>query len=153
MKQIKLTKDKIAIVDDEDYKYLMQWEWYAFKTGNHWYAARSNNPGIVLMHREIVKTPEGLMTDHINHNGLDNRRENLRICTNQQNQWNQKLKGMSSYKGVVWNKNAKKWYARIKKFGKIIHIGTFLDEEEAARAYDGKAKELFGKFANLNFKN
>ena len=94
-----------------------------------------------------------MMIDHINHNGLDNRRENLRICTNAENNRHRRKpkNNTSGYKGVCWDKSKKKWRARIEKDNKNIHIGYYNILEEAARAYDAKAKELFGKYAQLNF--
>ena len=100
-----------------------------------------------------MNPPKGMVIDHINHNGLDNRRENLRICTNAENQRNRgkQKNNTSGYKGVDWRKDHKKWRARINKDNKTIHIGYYNIIEEAARAYDAKAKELHGKYAQLNF--
>lgn len=105
------------------------------------------------MHREIMDVPKHLVCDHINHNGLDNRKNNLRTCTRQQNTHNQKprKKGTSKYKGVDWNKRQKKWRARIYYRGKCHYLGYFNNEIDAALTYDKKAKELFGEFACLNF--
>ena len=91
--------------------------------------------------------------DHINGNPLDNRKSNLRICTNAENQRNKGVykNNKSGYKGVHWFKRDKKWQAQIKHNNKSIHIGLYEDKEEAARAYDKKAKELHGNFKNLNF--
>ena len=91
--------------------------------------------------------------DHINGNPLDNRKSNLRICTNAENQRNRGVNknNTSGYKGVCWAKQNKKWKARIKHNGKLIHLGYYKDKEEAARAYDKKAKELHGEYAYLNF--
>ncbi len=107
------------------------------------------------MHREILKCPKEMVIDHINHNGLDNRRVNLRMVTAQQNSWNVKKprgKFSSKYKGVSFDKRSKKWTAAIFYKGKRIYIGQFDDEETAGRAYDLKAKELFKEYACLNFK-
>jgi hypothetical protein len=102
------------------------------------------------MHRVILNAPKGLMVDHINHDTLDNRKENLRIVTNQQNTFNQKLKNHSSkYKGVTWNSNSEKWCARI-RHNKPIYLGLFKDEKEAGMAYNEGAKKYFGEFALLN---
>lgn len=94
----------------------------------------------------------GVIVDHANHNTLDNRRSNLRICTYQENNMNaQKRQNTSSqYKGVRWNQKNRRWYAGIKFNKKDIHLGTFKDEIEAARAYNASALMLFGPFAVLN---
>jgi hypothetical protein len=153
MKTIQLTQGKVALVDDDMYDYLSQRNWYAEFNVNHYYAACKVSRKVVRMHRIIVNAPEGMVIDHINGNSLDNRRENLRVCTHAQNIHNQKMnaKNTSGYKGVVWNKVYKKWYARIKINRKFKHIGVFDDAEEAAHAYDEKAIELFGEFARTNF--
>jgi len=105
------------------------------------------------MHRVIMRAPKGVMCDHRNYNGLDNRKSNLRLCTSAQNQYNKRpKKGCASrYKGVVLRKDCKRWRARIGFKRKRIHIGDFDDQMDAAMAYDDKAVELFGEFAYLNF--
>ncbi len=105
------------------------------------------------MHREILNTPDGFVTDHINGNGLDNREANLRVCTREQNKQNsvKRTKTSSKFKGVDWYKPYKKWRVRITFEKKPMHIGLYDDEVKAAQAYDQKAIELFGEFANLNF--
>jgi hypothetical protein len=91
-------------------------------------------------------------TDHINHDKLDNRRINLRSCTNQQNHMNKSSNkdSTSKYLGVSWHKNANKWQSSIRFNGKQIHLGIFNNEQDAAKAYNLKAIELFGEFSNLN---
>ena len=160
-RKIGLTKGEYAIVDAADYEELSKYKWHVAGNGKMLYAqrmARSKCPGQrqykVKMHRQIMNVPEGLFVDHINHNGLDNRRSNLRIVTKMQNNWNKrKLKtGCSSkYKGVSFFKRSGKWQARIVHNGKNIFIGQYDDEESAARAYDEKAKKLFGEYAATNF--
>jgi hypothetical protein len=107
------------------------------------------------MHREVLKAPKGALVDHINHNGLDNRRANLRFVTAGQNCWNaRKKRGCSSkYKGVYFQKRSRRWLANIIYRGERIFLGCFDDEQSAARAYDEKAKQLFGQYATLNFQN
>jgi hypothetical protein len=101
----------------------------------------------------IMNTPPHLVCDHINHDGLDNRRAYLRNCTIKQNNANSRSakNASSKYKGVSWNKTRKKWAAYIKKDYKQLYLGLFENETEAAKVYDKMAKKLFGKFAQLNF--
>lgn len=158
-KQIPLTQGKFAIVDDKNYEWLNQWKWHAAKRGCTFYAERVTSRRLgkqksISMHREILNVSKGQEADHINHNGLDNRELNLRIVTRTQNMQNRRLltRGTSPYKGVCWNKRARKWYGCIQSNGKWIYLGTYDNEIEAAKTYDRKAKELFGEFAQTNFK-
>jgi len=158
MKRIKLTKGQFAIVDDSDFERLNKHKWLALKNRNTWYAVRHTyRNGIrvtIGMHREIMGIEPGdpRLVDHKNHNGLNNWRENLRICTNSQNHQNEnpRRNGSSVFRGVYWNKAAKKWRAQIRLDGHARYLGSFHSETEAARAYDQKAKELFGEFACVN---
>ena len=161
-KLIPLTQDKFAIVDPEDYEQLREYKWYAKKGGNTYYAARGVRIfkdgefiGVrqILMHRVITNAPAGLMVDHINHNGLDNRRSNLRLCTRAQNAQNSRSRQGSSskYKGVFLEKTSNRYLAHIRHNGKRTKIGRFKNEVDAAKAYDKKAREFFGEFAYLNF--
>lgn len=152
MREIELTQGKVAIVDDDDFEWLNQWKW-RFDI----YAVRELRGKPLYMHRIILQTPIGMQTDHINGDKLDNRRENLRICSASQNKQNEGIRSnnTSGYKGahyVSTNNRIKKWCATIWINNKSIFLGFFLTAEEAARAYDKKAIELFGDFANLNFK-
>jgi len=152
-KLIPLTQGKFAFVDAEDYIWLSQHKWCAVKSRETFYACRCKDGKSVSMHREIMGAPKGVMCDHRNHNGLDNRQGNLRLCTNAQNQYNKRpKKGCASrYKGVTLRRHCKRWRAKIGFKGKRIHLGDFEDEIKAALAYDDKAIELFGEFACLNF--
>ena len=157
-KWIPLTQGKFAIVDEKNYEMLSKHKWYANYNQGKWYAQREiiNEEGkriTVRMHRAIMNCPDEKQIDHRNHNGLDNRESNLRICTNTENQHNQQLRkgGSSKYKGVSWKKDIKKWTAHIKKDGVLINLGKFDDEIKAAEIYDIKAKELYGEFACFNF--
>ncbi len=159
VKQIPLTQGKFALVDDEDFSRLNQHKWCVAKSGRNGFRAvrgiRKDKRNVTAyMHRVIMDAPKHLDVDHINHNPLDNRKCNLRTCTKSQNQHNQQLRksGSSQFKGVVWDKCKNKWAAIIKLKTKQISIGRFNSEIEAAKAYDEKAKELFGEFACLNFK-
>lgn len=110
------------------------------------------------MHRFIIerklkhKIPKGMECDHKNGNGLDNRRNNLRLATPSQNRINSNKKiGISGYRGVRWDKHRKRWRADIQFEGRKISLGRSLLKEECAKLYDKKAKELYGKFAFINF--
>lgn len=151
-KEIQLSKGFVALVDDEDYEFLMQWNWYI--SGDRRYAVRSNGHGyLLMMHNAIQERKQGFMTDHINGNGLDNRRSNLRYATPRQNGYNAKKRPncTSQYRGVSWNKEMKLWYARVGVDGKQTVIGKFTNELEAARAFDAAARIHHGEFARLNF--
>jgi RimJ/RimL family protein N-acetyltransferase len=156
---IPLTQGKVALVDDEDYERVMAaGPWHATQMSNTYYAFHStydehHRRGSLLMHRLLTDAPPGQGVDHINGNGLDNRRTNLRLATKAQNGINRPLppngSPSSQYKGVAWFKRDQCWRARIGK--NSLHIGYYSSEEEAARAYDEKAKEIYGDFAWLNF--
>jgi hypothetical protein len=156
-KRIKLTQGLYALVDDEDYERINKYKWYANKIRYTYYAVSANYGkeynGSTLMHRAILGDPAGIPIDHINHNGLDNRRENIRTCSGSQNNMNSRksINRTSKYKGVSWCKSSIRWQVDIGIMGKGIYLGHFNNEIEAAHAYDTKAKELFGEFANTNF--
>lgn len=157
-KEIPLTQGKVVLVDIEDYNYLMQWKWCADKANEYglFYASRKilkeNKQTTLRMHIEIMKPSKGKEVDHINGNGLDNRRSNLRICTRSQNMMNSShhRDNASGYKGVHWYKQTKKWQARIMKDYKQKHLGYFNTKQEAAIAYNETAKQYHGEFAKLN---
>jgi len=150
---IPLTKGKFAIVDADDYDWLNRHKWCISKKRYSFYACRQTHAEKIFMHRVITNAPKGMLVDHIDGNGLNNRRSNLRICTIAQNNRNSRpwRRSYSKYKGVSWCQAAGKWRARIRPNHKQIHLGCFDTQIEAARAYDKKAKELFGEFAYLNF--
>lgn len=148
MKRIVLTQGKVALVDDEDYEKLNQSKWYAQNERGIFYALR-HNPGdnaIIRMHREILSLTkgDGKITDHINGDGLDNRKENLRLVTPAQNIMNSKIRKDSTtgYKGVHLVNG---------RYQASIRLGTFDTPEEAARTYDKAAEIFFGRYARLNF--
>jgi hypothetical protein len=160
MKEIKLTRGKVALVDDEDYDYLNQWKWHALAHhGGGWYVSRhfrdKDGKKSIRMHRLIMNTPEGMEVDHIDHNGLNNQKSNLRNCTNSQNHMNRfPYKGHTSiYKGVYYKTANKKYVAKIKINQVVIWGGYFKSEIDAAHAYDKLATKYFGEFAVLNFKD
>jgi len=106
------------------------------------------------MHREIINPPECLVVDHKDYNGLNNTKNNLRVCTRAQNAHHSRPyrnKLYSNYKGVTFDKRCHKWYAGIVHSSKKIYLGSFDDKLEAAVAYDRKAEQLFGEFVYLNF--
>ncbi|MGB7582666.1 MAG: AP2 domain-containing protein [Sedimentisphaerales bacterium] len=158
---IPLTKGLRAIVSPEDYDRLAACNWCASKCRHTIYAQRTarttsgpKRQHNVRMHREVLGITDDRFVDHQNHNGLDNRRSNLRITTPAQNGWNRNKTASSCssrFKGVCWSRKMVKWHAQIKENGRQTTIGYFDDEESAARAYDAKAKELYGQYAALNF--
>ena len=156
MKKIKLTQGKVAIVDDEDFEGLNQVKWYADRNRNTWYAVRNfrradGGRTLELMHRRILNAPIGKMVDHHNGDGLDDRRENLRLCTTSVNRQNQHtICGTSKYQGVTWDKRNKKWRAEIRINKKKIHIGRYKSEGLAAVAYNIAALRFIGIDAKLN---
>lgn len=175
MKEIRLTKGLFALVDDEDYEWLSQYNWHVSPTTNTVYAKRNlkiteiNNPLIksayVMMHQQIM-IKHGLMNgkpfvDHKDHNGLNNQKSNLRPCTRLQNSWNKtpQINGKSAYLGVRIRKGKEgndlpideypfQAFITVKK--KKIDLGVYVTEEEAAKAYNVAAKRYFKNFANLN---
>jgi len=160
MKMIFLTQGKVAIVDDADYDSLNQYKWYADGKRGYFYAVRNSitvegKKHIILMHRQILGLKRGDLRqgDHKDHDTLNNQRSNIRICSCQQNSRNQKilLNTSSRFKGVSWNKNAKKWSASLKINGKKKHLGYWNIEEVAALRHDMVAIREHGEFAYLNF--
>ena len=151
--EIPLTQSKHAIIDEADYELISKYSWYAIKKCNNWYAqtyVSGKCSKMMYMHRLLCGDRcNGRQVDHKNHNGLDNRRVNIRICGPRENQCNQiPRKGQSKYKGV--GKHCGKWRARIMNKGEEIYIGHFETEEEAALAYNNAALKYFGEFACLN---
>lgn len=155
MREIQLTKGKVAVVDDGDYEALAGYPWQAIFV-KKWYARRQEyRDGKVVrvyMHRQIAGTPKGLQTDHIDGDTLNNRRANLRIVTPAQNSMNRaKTSGakISPYKGVF--RHNKKWRAEIRIAGAKYRSVVFDRPEDAALAYDNLARKHHGEFARLNF--
>ena len=149
MKEIKLTKGKIALVDDDMFDLLSKHKWHALSSK---YASFEIGGEIVRMHRLVINAKECEFVDHIDGNTFNNQRNNLRIATKSQNAMNMKnVRHTSQFKGVCWHKLAKKWMAQIKCNYKRIYLGIFKEERDAAIAYDKAAIEHFGEFARLNF--
>ncbi len=155
MKEIDLTKGKIALVDDEDFEYLNQWKWHVNHNG---YAIRQlskkESPNIrqrLFMHHAILPRND-LVIDHIDGNKVNNQKSNLRYASVLNNTRNQTIRKDSScgYKGVYFSLQKNKWHARIKTSTKRLHLGFFDSSKEAAKAYNQAAIKYFGQFANLN---
>lgn len=160
MKQIQLTKGLFAIIDDEDFELISKYKWIAVKGRNTFYTQAKitvSGKRITLnMHRLITGAIKGEFVDHIDGNGLNNIKKNIRRCNRSQNGANQKGRGVSNYRGVSFrnrirnNKQYSHWIASIQINGKLKHIGEFKSEKEAALAYNEKAKEVHGEFAFIN---
>jgi hypothetical protein len=145
MMKIYLTRNLFALVDNEDFDYLNKFKWHAHKNGNTSYArtpildhTKKGGQAILNMHRIIMNCPDNMQIDHINHNGLDNRKENLRIVTKRENHWNRV--DQSLYIGVI--KSHKKFCAMIRVNNKRIYLGIYLTPEEAHNAYMNYASTL-----------
>lgn len=161
MKEIQLTKGRVALVDDEDYDYLNQWRWHSRYDKGKFYVERMQTIGYkkrvgIKIHRLIMNCPPELQVDHRDGNPLNNQKSNLRICTNTQNQYNRDGFGESPFKGVYFKKTKYKnkvhvaIVAQITIEGKVTHLGYFKTEKEAALAYNKMATLSFGEFARLN---
>jgi len=155
VKQIPLTRGFVALVDDEDFAELSQFKWHYHRG----YAERATSAAggkerrIEQMHRRIMGLPYGdpRQIDHVDHDGLDNRHCNLRRCSHVENdRYRVKVRGSSRYKGVIWQESHRKWRTRITYLRRVIHLGYFASEYDAACAYDAAAEWLFGDFALAN---
>lgn len=156
--EIQLTRGMVAIIDAADLEVVSGYKWYSHWSRRKFYAATDARFGarkcgrrIIYMHRLIMGLPDSRVhTDHIDGDGLNNRRSNLRLCTIGENNQNQGIlaRNTSGYKGVSWNTSTKKWLAQISCDGKNRYIGVFSSKEEAHAAYCGAASKLHGEFAN-----
>jgi hypothetical protein len=139
---------KYAIVSSEDAELVKQHSWYVTRYG---YVVCNNPaaPGGITLHRLVMNAQKGEVVDHINHNRLDNRRTNLRICTQQENNKNNRPRTERKCKGA--RPVGRRWKAEIYLSGKSQALGYYATEEEAGRAYDAAARYYFGQFAYCNF--
>lgn len=164
MKEIKLTRGLVALVDDEDFDSLSQYKWYANKGKKTGYYARRIDTSkckrtLVSMHRLVMNVQTSdYVVDHKNHNTLDNQKSNLRICTSSQNMCNRtsakgsssKYLGVSKTTTVRGDKTYYYWKAEIRTKRKYLYLGLFKNETDAAKAYNDAAKKHYGEYANLN---
>lgn len=156
--QIALTQGQVATIDAEDFEMISQYKWCANKRKHRWYAvgyvrgSSKTKAKLVYMHRLIAKAETGYDVDHIDGNGLNNTKSNLRSATRSQNMQNERnLRGGTSiYKGVYFNAKRNRWIVEMKIETKKKHIGQFKTELEAARAYNLNALKHYGEFARLN---
>jgi hypothetical protein len=151
VKRIPLGQGMYASVDAADYEWLSRYHWTLFSGG---YAARRNENGKwILMHREIMQPPEGMVVDHLDRNKANNCRVNLHVCTPAENQHNRakRLGTSSQFRGVSYIRRFGKYRAGFQFNGRPMFLGYFDDEVEAARAYDHRAVEYCGPFARVNF--
>lgn len=162
MKKIPLTQGKFALVDDEDYERLSFFQWFAFKPKNSetnlYYARRNTEFGeprkCVHMHRAVLGISElDMDIDHIDNNGLNNQKYNLRYTTQAGNSANIKMRrtNKSGFKGVCWSNKSKRWACSITTQGKQLWLGYYDTPEEAARVFDRAALKYHGEFARPNF--
>lgn len=160
MKTIALTQGFEVKVDDEDYPMLSQHKWYAARHGGLTYAQREikredGSRTTLMLHQVLLPPKVGFISDHEDGDGLNCQKYNLRYATKLQNGSNKKApnrKKTSQFKGVCWAPDREKWRAMVRVNWKLIQLGGFACEEDAARAYDAAAKKFFGDFACLNFK-
>jgi len=155
MKQILTKSGKVVLVDDEDYAMLSQYTWWiSIRKSNIYVYTNSPETGKhVYMHRLVMgATGRYNCVDHIDGDGLNNQKHNLRLSTISQNCKNRKIfpGGTSKYKGVSWNKANRKWFAQIRNHYTKMYIGYFDDEKEAALAYNQAALKYHGEFATIN---
>ncbi len=152
--ELPLSQGLVAIIDEQDYPILSQYRWCAAKCRHTFVACRGTwrdgRTKKVYLHRLIMNAPQNSLVDHINGDGLDNRRCNLRICTKKENNRNRtRMQSLntSGFRGAFWEHGCKKWRAQISVNNKNHHIGVFHSKHEAASAYQQAAKRLYGIFA------
>jgi hypothetical protein len=156
MALVELTQGKVAVIDTADISLIREYKWSAhhnFRRAHVWYAITQVRCQTVSMHRLILNAPSDLKVDHKDGDGLNNRRSNIRLVTDAQNCFNRTLRrdNQSGFKGVSFHARTGKWNTRIQRNGRQQSLGLFDSPEDAARAYDSAALELFGEFARPNF--
>lgn len=157
VREIPLTRGQVALVDDEDFERLNQFKWHVDPARDHTFYACRETPRPdsvkVYMHREILQVEPTSQVDHVDLNGLNNLRSNLRPATIAQNNRNVGLlkNNTSGFKGVSWETRSKRWKAAIAVDRRKKYLGLFRSPEDAAQAYDAAARTLFGEFARFNF--
>lgn len=155
MKTIQLTQGQFALVDESDYEPLSVHKWCAAKSGDIYYAMRTilvmGKCKTIFMHRAICPPTEGMIVDHINRNGLDNRRQNLRICTVAQNGWNKigKKNSATGIKGVNWIAKRKRWQVQVQSNGVKRPLRRFLKLEDAIAHHKAESVLVHGEFARI----
>jgi hypothetical protein len=158
MKKISLSKGLEVLVDNKDFKGLSKFSWHSQKNKNTYYAVTkpwvkgTGKCKTIYMHRFLTEAEKGMVVDHIDGNGLNNQRDNLRVCTQTQNMMNRgkQLNNSSGYKGVVKHPLCNKWMTRIKVGSKHIYLGLYMTKEEAAQVYNDAAINYYGEYATLN---
>lgn len=156
MKELRISKGKMILIDDEDFEKVSQYNWIIRECKNTFYATalcgKWKDRQYIHLHNLIMNPPVGFIVDHIDHNGLNNQKANLRSCTKMQNSKNRTGWGKSKYLGVSKriNQSSISWKAEINAENKRKYLGVFKSEEAAAIAYNEAAKVLHGEFANLN---
>lgn len=148
---VALTRGRFALVDAADFDDVNQLVWCHVNTGTG-YAVTNSGDAQISMHRWIMGAPDGVEVDHVNRDGLDNRRSNLRFATVRQNMVNKASRNRYGYKGIRFDaKYGGRWYASIRIDGARTHLGVWPTAEDAARAYDRAARQHHGAFARYNF--
>ena len=157
---ISLTQGQETIIDLADWDLVKDYRWYAHWEDNTFYVLTNVYSAYTVqqkirLHRLLLAAPKGVLVDHVDRNGLNNRRNNIRLVTSLENRCHSvgQKGSRSAYKGVTWNKQSRKWQSGIMLHGQSRHLGLFNDELDAAEAYDEAAIELFGEYALLNFPN
>jgi hypothetical protein len=158
MKKIPLTQEKFAVVDNDDFARVNKFKWCLDTKGMRLYALRSitrrGHCHTIYLHRFILNAPKGKQVDHIDGDGLNNRKKNLRLCSSAQNKYACRRKSRSAtsrFRGVCWDSARQKWKVMLTYRDRPFNLGRFDCEIAAAHAYDKKARELFGNFASPNF--
>jgi hypothetical protein len=159
MREIRCANGKIALVDDDDYDAVSRFSWTAKRArqrDERWYVIRKGRGvfqnATIYLHRQILGVGDGVHVDHRDGDGLNNTRDNLRACTQSQNQASANCrKSASGYRGVTWDGGKQRWCAMGYRDGVRVHLGRYVCPAEAARARDAFARQHFGDFARLNF--